>query len=128
MYLLLYVDDILITGNLPSTIVSFISLLSKELELKDPGPLHYILGIKVQRSSTGLHLTYQKYIVSLLHRTNMLDCQPTILILLHARNLLSNPLEFRKIIGSVQYLTMTRWTLLSLSIILLSLCLVLVPP
>lgn len=48
IYLLLYVADIIITGNNPSHISSLIVVLSSTFELKDLGPLSYFLGIQIQ--------------------------------------------------------------------------------
>ena len=45
VYLLLYVDDIIITGNDSSTISRIISELSIAFEFKDLGPLRYFLGL-----------------------------------------------------------------------------------
>lgn len=46
MYILVYVDDIIITGSDSATIAS-IKLLHNQFALKDLGPLHYFLGIHV---------------------------------------------------------------------------------
>ena len=45
VYLLVYVDDIVLTGNNPQFLNSLISQLNKAFELKDLGSLHYFLGI-----------------------------------------------------------------------------------
>jgi hypothetical protein len=75
-YLLLYVDDIVLTGNTPSFLTQLISSLSKVFELKDMGTLHYFLGLQIQRSSQGLTLTQTKYATDLLIKHNMLNCSP----------------------------------------------------
>ena len=46
MLLLLYVDDIILTGNQPSLLSSFVHTLGKEFELSDLGPLSYFLGLE----------------------------------------------------------------------------------
>ena len=61
VYLLVYVDDIVITGNNPRFLDSLIAQLSATFELKDLGPLHYFLGLQITRSSNGLFLTQTKY-------------------------------------------------------------------
>ena len=45
MYLLVYVDDIVLIGNCPSFLQSLIHQLSAEFELKDLGSLHFFLGL-----------------------------------------------------------------------------------
>ena len=47
IYLLVYVDDIIITSNNPSTVQHFITLLSCRFSLKDLGVLTYFLSIEV---------------------------------------------------------------------------------
>ena len=53
MYLLLYVDDIIITGNNLTVISNIISQLSIAFELKDFGPLHYFLGLQIDYKKAG---------------------------------------------------------------------------
>lgn len=66
MYVLVYVDDIIITGDSSSEIDTFVHRLHSEFSLKDLGPLNYFFGIEVHRSSAGeLHLCQKKYILNL---------------------------------------------------------------
>lgn len=53
LYILVYVDDIIITGNDSAVIARFVDQLNAEFALKDMGDLHYFLGLEVTRSSTG---------------------------------------------------------------------------
>jgi hypothetical protein len=73
---LLYVDDIVLTGNSSPFIQSFIHTLSTEFELKDLGKLHYFLGIEVSYLSNGIHLSQNKYTLELLQRGDLLECKP----------------------------------------------------
>ena len=61
LVLLLYVDDIILTGENPQLLSSFISTLGKEFDMTDLGDLHYFLGIAASRSSSGLFLSQTKY-------------------------------------------------------------------
>lgn len=57
MFVLVYVNDIVITRNMPQEIDEFVARLHSEFSLKDMGDLHYFLGIKVTHLSYGcLHL------------------------------------------------------------------------
>lgn len=76
IYLLIYVDDILITGNNPNCITQLTQDMSRRFSMKDLGSLHYFLGTEVYGSTNGMHLSQSKYILDLLTRTNMLDCKP----------------------------------------------------
>uniref|UniRef100_A0A2N9ISJ0 Integrase catalytic domain-containing protein n=1 Tax=Fagus sylvatica TaxID=28930 RepID=A0A2N9ISJ0_FAGSY len=72
-FLLLYVDDIVLTGNNVQFITQLITNLSKVFELKDMGTLSYFLGLQIQRSLDGLSLTQTKYATDLLTKHNMLN-------------------------------------------------------
>ncbi|TQE05315.1 hypothetical protein C1H46_009090 [Malus baccata] len=115
LYLLIYVDDILITGNSTDHIARLIQQLGVLFSMKDLGPLHYFLGMEVHRTAAGLHLTQAKYITDLLKRTNMLDCKPISAPAIPGRRLslsdgepLSDLTEFRSVVGALQYLLFTR--------------------
>nr|CAN82610.1 hypothetical protein VITISV_021745 [Vitis vinifera] len=69
LILLVYVDDILVTGSSPTLVSHFISYLSAKFALRDLGPLSYFLGIQAHQLGSVLHLTQHKYIVDLLKRT-----------------------------------------------------------
>ena len=52
------------------------SKLSSEFAMKDLGPLNYFLGIAVNRTSTGLFLSQQRYASELLEKAGMSQCNP----------------------------------------------------
>ncbi|KAM2326634.1 hypothetical protein ACFX1X_025835 [Malus domestica] len=110
---LVYVDDILVTGPSSSACNQFIHKLSTIFPVKDLGPLHYFLGLEVHRSVEGLFLHQTKYLLDLLRKTNMDGAKPCYTPLGstkldHTGPLLSNPTEYRSIVGGLQYLTWTR--------------------
>ena len=70
-YLLVYVDDLVITGNNPTLVTTFIQQLGNMFSLKDMGPLHFFLGVEVIPTKAGLFLTQHKYIRELLANSNM---------------------------------------------------------
>lgn len=76
LVLLLYVDDIILTGSHSPLLDQFISLLSRQFAMKDLGQLHYFLGVQAVRSSDGLYLSQQKYISDLLLKFHMHTCKP----------------------------------------------------
>ncbi|XP_012833182.1 PREDICTED: uncharacterized protein LOC105954057 [Erythranthe guttata] len=76
IYLLHYVDDMVITGNNPSLVQNLISRLFKEFSMKDLGDLHYFLGVEVQSYDKGLFLSQTKYVLDLLQRASMIDAKP----------------------------------------------------
>ena len=71
MYFLVYVDDLIITGNSPKLIDQFVETLSQRFSIKDLGHLHYFLGIELIPNRTGMFLCQHKYIHDLLDKTGM---------------------------------------------------------
>ena len=57
MYLLVYVDDIILISSSDATADRLVAALSGDFAIKDLGALHFFLGLEVSRSSTGLTLT-----------------------------------------------------------------------
>ncbi|KAK0605174.1 hypothetical protein LWI29_023729 [Acer saccharum] len=115
IFLLVYVDDIIVTGNDVTSVNDFIATLARRFSIKDLGGLSYFLGVEVTSCSAGLFLSQQKYITDLLHRTKMFDAKPvsTPLPTDHSITLLdgtslTDATEFRRVIGALQYLSFTR--------------------
>ena len=101
IYLLLYVDDMILTGNDSTVLEKLLTSLSKEFRMKDMGSLSYFLGIQVKYTSTGMFLNQEKYAADLLETAGMLDCSamPTPLPLQldrvpHQDEIFSNPTYF----------------------------------
>lgn len=113
-YLLLYVDDIIITASSSEFLQRTISQLNHEFAMTDLGALNYFLGISVVRSSTGLFLSQQKYAVEILERANMVNCNPSRTPAEPIQKLdatgppVADPSLYRSLAGALQYLTFTR--------------------
>jgi hypothetical protein len=75
-YLLVYVDDILLTGNNFTLLHRLISLLSSEFKLRIWVMLTIFLGIEVTPTSMGLMLSQHKYALDILSRAGMSSCKP----------------------------------------------------
>jgi hypothetical protein len=71
VYLLLYVDDIVITASSSALLRDITATINAEFKLKDMGALHYFLGIQVHRSSNGFFLHQHQYALDLLDRAGM---------------------------------------------------------
>ena len=73
IYILIYVNDIIITGsNVVAAVITYIiQRLHKEFVITDLGPLSFFLGIEAISDTTGLYLTQRKYIVDLLTKSKM---------------------------------------------------------
>ena len=76
IFFLIYVDDIIITGSSPSTISMLIHFLKIDFAIKELGDLNFFLGVEVIKNTSSILLSQKRYIVDLLHRTNMLEAKP----------------------------------------------------
>jgi hypothetical protein len=75
-YLLLYVDDIVLTASSPDLLRRIISALQREFAMKDLGALHHFLGMQVERRCDGFLLSQRQYMVDILSRAGMSECKP----------------------------------------------------
>lgn len=115
MYLLVYVDDLIITGEDAETINQFVETLGLRFSIKDLGLLSYFLGVEVVNNNRGLLLSQRRYILDLLSQTRMQDAKivltpipTTPTPMLHSGSPLPDPSEYRQVVGSLQYLLITR--------------------
>ncbi|XP_021986078.1 uncharacterized mitochondrial protein AtMg00810-like [Helianthus annuus] len=114
MYLLVYVDDLILTGNNDTAITTFISRLHHEFAIKDLGDLNYFLGLEVLYTHTGLFLTQAKYAADILLRAQLLEAKPVSTPLALHESFSANgvpysdPTLYRSLLGALQYLTITR--------------------
>ncbi|XP_048434594.1 uncharacterized mitochondrial protein AtMg00810-like [Pyrus x bretschneideri] len=116
VFLLLYVDDIILTGSNPIKLQVMINDLASVFDLKDMGRLSYFLGLHIQYHDDGsLFFTQTKYAKDLLKKAGIDSCKPTSTpskphtqVLAGEGSLLSEPSHYRSIVGALQYLTFTR--------------------
>ncbi|XP_060169347.1 uncharacterized mitochondrial protein AtMg00810-like [Lycium barbarum] len=112
--LLLYVDDIIITGSSDELITDILTSLAKEFSMKDLGSLQFFLGTEVQYFKGGIHRSQRKYAAELLKKTDMALAKSVSTPLAQKYGLqlstgnLVDASSYRSIVGSLQYLTLTR--------------------
>ncbi|CAL8150564.1 unnamed protein product [Prunus armeniaca] len=112
--LLIYVDDIVITGNDPIAISALKAFLHRHFHIKDLGDLKYFLGIEVSRSKQGIFLSQRKYALEILKDAKLLGAAPVDfpmekgLKLSDKGELLKDPAQYRRLVGRLIYLTITR--------------------
>uniref|UniRef100_A0A2N9F1J7 Reverse transcriptase Ty1/copia-type domain-containing protein n=1 Tax=Fagus sylvatica TaxID=28930 RepID=A0A2N9F1J7_FAGSY len=113
--LLVYVDDIILTGDDAPGISQVKQDLGKVFDVKDLGSLRYFLGIEVARSRNGISLSQRKYTLDLLQDTGMLGCRPAstpmdpnLKLSTESGDLLPNPSMYQRLVGRLIYLTNTR--------------------
>jgi hypothetical protein len=76
VYLLVYVDVIILTTSSTELLRRTISALQRKFAMKDLGPLHHFLGIIVERRPNGLFLHQRTNTPDILKRAVMADCKP----------------------------------------------------
>jgi histone deacetylase 1/2 len=75
MFVLVYVDDIIVASSTPTTVTSLLQQLRGDFALKDLGDLHYFLGIEVKKTYDGITLSQGRYTKDLLKRVGMSTCK-----------------------------------------------------
>jgi hypothetical protein len=114
-YLLLYVDDMIISASTTALLRHIIARLHDAFAVKDMGPVRHFLGINVQRTAAGFFLSQSSYAEDLLERAGMADCKPVDTpadAKPKASTADGKPIHditvYRNIAGALQYLTITR--------------------
>ncbi|GJS68100.1 hypothetical protein Tco_0682665 [Tanacetum coccineum] len=112
---LVYVDDMLITSNSTVEIKILKQNLDKKFTIKDLGLAKYLFGIELCKTDTGMHLNQRKYILDLLTDARLTAAKPSSFTLptqlklsLNKGTSLSDVGSYRRLVGRLLYLTMTR--------------------
>ena len=113
IYLLIYVDDMLILGPSLPQIQQLIKSLATHFKLKDLGSASRFLGFEFQPHQNGYLLTQSQYTVSLLRTLKMENCKPLptpcpITCSATSTKSIDNPHLYRRVVGALQYLLFTR--------------------
>ena len=109
--LVVYVDDIIITGDDIAGISSLKSFLHGQFYTKDLGMLKYFLGVEVMRYKRIIFLSQRKYVLDLLPETGKLaakSCQYPMVQSLHLTRegeLFEDPERYKRLVGKLNYLT-----------------------
>jgi hypothetical protein len=115
MFILIYVDDIIITSSQPSAIDDLLISLTHDSAVKDLGPLNFFLSVEVLSTPHGILLSQQRYIMDLLIRTKMNEAKPITIPMASTTSLSAFDGEpfpdhtlYRSTVGALQYLGLTR--------------------
>ncbi|KAG6433752.1 hypothetical protein SASPL_105368 [Salvia splendens] len=111
----IYVDDILVASSEDSLISAFKDFLGNHFKFKDLGNPKYFLGIEIARNSTGLFISQHKYAMDLVTDAGLLGCKPASTPMDPTKQLqsdagepLADPTVYRRLIGRLVYLCITR--------------------
>jgi len=115
IYLVVYVDDIVLTGSDHHDISKLKHHICHHFQTKDLSKLRYFLGIEVAQSNHGIVITQRKYVLDLLEETELLNSKsvetpidPNIKLLPSQGEPLSDPEKYKRLVGKLIYLTITR--------------------
>ncbi|KAL2237379.1 UNVERIFIED_CONTAM: Retrovirus-related Pol polyprotein from transposon RE1 [Sesamum indicum] len=114
IFLLVYVDDVLISSSADHLIQPVKNYLHGLFTIKDLGQAHYFLGLEIARSSNGISVTQQKYIHDIIHDAGLDNAKavhtplPAGLKLSACGTPLDDPEPYRRLIGRLLYLGFTR--------------------
>ena len=114
-FILLYVDELLITWRCNNKIGSIKASLHSEFAMTDLGLLKQFLGLKIEKYERGIMLNKPKYASELLINFKMVDCKATKCPFLSGIKLGEfgdSPLVdcslYMQLVGSLLYLTHTK--------------------
>nr|XP_016492446.1 PREDICTED: uncharacterized mitochondrial protein AtMg00810-like [Nicotiana tabacum] len=113
--LVVYVDDIILTGDNATEISALKQFLHTQFKIKDLGQLYYFWGIEISYFPSGLLLNQKKFVSDLLSEYKCEDVSPVACPLeLHEKlsadsgEVLDKPEFFRSLVGKLLFLTHTR--------------------
>jgi len=113
--LIVYVNDMIVTGNDPEEKEALQNHLAQEFEMKSLGHLKHFIGIEVSRLKEGIFLSQRKYALDLLKETNMTACsllstpiEENLKLSLHPQQIHTNKERYQRLVGRLMYLVHTR--------------------
>ena len=111
----IYVDDIVYTSSSERMFNEFKREMIQRYEMSDLGLLHHFLGMRILQTDQGVFINQSKYAKALLRKFMLEGCKPISILLSIGEKLkkvdeseLADKGLYRKIVGSLLYLTTTR--------------------
>ncbi|KAL0453624.1 UNVERIFIED_CONTAM: Retrovirus-related Pol polyprotein from transposon RE1 [Sesamum latifolium] len=115
MALIVYVDDVLLTGNSMNALTAVKRYLDDLITIKDLGHAKYFLGLKLARSPHGTHVTQRKYLLDIVRDCHLDNAKPTptplpvgIKLDNTFGSVLASPDHYRCLVGRLLYLSFSR--------------------
>ena len=115
IYLIVYVDDIVITGSDQGGIRKLKQHLFSHFQTKDLEKLKYFLDIEIAQSKSGVVMSQRKYVLDILEETGMQDYKPVdtpmnpnVKLIPGQGQPLRDPGRYQRLVGRLNYLTITQ--------------------
>nr|GEW89975.1 hypothetical protein [Tanacetum cinerariifolium] len=115
MLIQIYVDDIIFRSTNPKYCTKFSDLMVKHFEMSMMGKMKFFLGLQVNQFSNGIFINQSKYILDILKRFGMENCDTVLTPMVEQAKLkldlvgkLVNHTDYRSMIGSLMYVTSSR--------------------
>lgn len=113
--LVLYVDDLLITGSNPTRVTELKTKLMKRFEMTDLGNVSLYLGVEFLRTQNGIFLSQRTYATQILREFGMMECTPASVPMIEGSCLdkeedspCVDAKQFQRLIGRLIYLVNTK--------------------
>ena len=113
--MIVYVDDIILTGDDSAELKRLKERLADEFEIKDLGALKYFLRMEFARSKEGIFVNQRKYVLDLLGEMGMLGCKTVETLIEPCTKLQTaktesvvNKERYQRLVGRLIYLSHTR--------------------
>ncbi|GJT46346.1 retrovirus-related pol polyprotein from transposon TNT 1-94, partial [Tanacetum coccineum] len=115
MLIQIYVDDIIFGSTNPKYCMKFLDLIVKRFEMSMVGEMKFFLELQVNQFSNGIFINQSKYILDILKRFGMENCDTIHTLMVEQAklklDLVEKPVDYtnyRRMIGSLMYLTLNR--------------------
>ncbi|RVW93037.1 Retrovirus-related Pol polyprotein from transposon RE1 [Vitis vinifera] len=109
IYLVVYVDDIIITGSDQRGIQRLKQHLFNHFQTKELGKLKYFLGLEIAQSTSGVVMSQRKYALNILEEIGMLECKPVdtpmdpnVKLVLGQGEPLRDPKRYRRLVDTLR--------------------------
>lgn len=113
--ILIYVDDLILTGNEFVEIAAIKEFLNITFKIKDLGYLKYFIGLEIARSKPKIHLCQRKYALEILSDCGLLAAKLASTPMAKNTRLskdqdtpMEDPESYKRLIRKLIYLTTTR--------------------
>ncbi len=113
--IIIYVNDLIITGDSDVDISDLKKYLKQKFEMKDLGKLCYFLSIEVIHSPKRIWLLQRQYALNKLTEYGMTGCKPisipleqNVKLSTNEGDLVEDTTMYKRIVGSLIYMTITR--------------------